>query len=81
MAEKRLIKKKVLVFGPYKKGEDKPLPGGIARWTFNFLNSPLINELSKQAVLSLCPEAMVDKIPNFINDEERLLSKKVLIWI
>ncbi len=185
------MKKKVLVFGPYKKGEDKPLPGGIARWIFDFLNSPLINEfdfkvvdmsvigdrskkpnifrkiidetkrsryikkqtkimlksdsfdiahyhcacgqfgvirdyailkklknknirlithfhcnvnlhanmnrltkkyfkrlirisskvlvlneLSKQAVLSLCPEAIVDKIPNFINDEERLLSKK-----
>ena len=36
------MKKKVLVFGPYKKGEDKPLPGGMALG-FDFINSPYIN--------------------------------------
>lgn len=193
MAKKESMKKKVLIFGPYKSGLDKPLPGGIARWIFDFLKSPLIkefefkvvdmsvigdrskkpnifrkmideskrsknikrqtkillksesfdiahyhcacgkfgvvrdysilkklrnkniklithfhcnvnlhananwltkmyfkklmrisskvlvlNETSKQAVLSLWPNVSVDRIPNFISDEERLVSKKVI---
>jgi glycosyltransferase involved in cell wall biosynthesis len=37
------MEKKILMFGPYKKGQDTPLPGGIARWVFDFINSPYIN--------------------------------------
>lgn len=37
------MKKKILIFGPYKKGQDKTVPGGIVRWLFSFINSPQVN--------------------------------------